>query len=879
MRAAGEGSIAAQERHFQATFEHAPIGIALIDLEGRTLAVNRAACALLGYSEAELLATTLRELTHPDDVAANHALMRHALAGEIDTYQLEKRYLRKDGQVVWAILSVSLIRDEAGAPHHFISHLLDITERKAAEAERAETHLHARQVLERITDGFYALDLDWRFTYVNEAAERILDRSRDELLGKTIWEAFAPAIETPLHHAYLRAMATGVTETIEYYYPPLAGWFEVRAYPSPDGLSVFFRDVTASRKLEYELRTSEAKYRALVQRLPALVYVLAADENQTPLYFSPYLEELTGFSPEEAMERTDHWLEHVHPDDRARVAAEDERTMAAREPLRIEYRYRRQDGSYVWVLDEWVPICDDDGTVVAFQGVLLDISDRVKAEEERARLAAIVESAEDGILSCTLDGTILSWNHGAEKLFGYRADEAIGRNVAMLRPPEYLDEIEHLVERVQRGESVQGYETVRLTKDGRRIDVSLALSPVRDASGRVVSVASISRDVTALRQAERALRLRDRALAAAANGILITDPTLPDNPIVDANPAFTAMTGYTREEVLGRNCRFLQGPGTDPAAVRRLRAALAAGQDVTETLLNYRKDGTPFWNELRIAAVRDDAGKITHFVGVQTDVTERVRAVEVAETATRAKGLFLAMMSHELRTPLQAVLGYTDLLLLDGAASLAREQIEDLEHIRAGARRMMTLIDQLLDLSRMEAGRLELAAEPVDLAEIIEQVRQDIAPQIAAQGLALTIDLPASLPPALGDPERIRQILLNLAGNAVKFTEEGAVRITACRAGDGVEVAVRDTGIGISAEALPSIFEEFRQVDGNLTRRYGGAGLGLAIARKLAQQMGGDIRVVSSPGAGSTFTLRLPAARRARKPKLLATAASGNGRR
>lgn len=975
---------------FRTAFDDAPIAMALFRPDRTTLQVNRAACALLGYSEAELLAARFLELAHPDDREITDAHTNRALSGGGDDYQYEKRYLRKDGRPVWVLVSGSLVRNEAGAPLYFASQMLDISARKVAEAELAATHQHTRQVLERITDGFFALDLEWRFTYVNQAAERILGRGRDDLLGENIWETFAAAIDMPVYPLYQRAMASGAAESVEFYYPPRNAWFEVRAYPSPDGLSIFFRDVTGGRQLARELRASEEKYRTLVQQLPAVVYVLATTGYQRPLYFSPYMETLTGYRPEEALAREHHWLESVHPDDRARVAAGDARALASGEPLRIEYRYRRKDGSYVWVLDESVSLRDETGATVALQGVLMDISDRVQAEEERARLASIVASAEDGILSCTLDGIITSWNHGAEKLFGYRAEDAIGQDVSMLRPPELADDIARMVEGVRQGQSVVGHQTVRLSSDGRRIDVSLALSPIRDAGGGIVGIASISRDVSALRAAERALRLRDRALAAAPNGIVITDATRPGNPIVDVNPAFETMTGYTRAEVLGRNVHFLHGPESNREMGHRIQEAIDAGLDFTETLRNYRKDGTPYWVELQIAAVRDEAGALTHFVGIQTDVTERVQAeatlrasearfrrvwestldamaladpagivlaanpaycalagyppeeiigrpfslifperaareagyqmlfgnpsptaafettiqradgaprevacqgsfIEIdgkrqamvaairdvteanrldrelraalvaAQAATGAKSLFLAMMSHELRTPLQAVLGYADLLLLGPAGSLTREQTEDLGHIQRGAERMIALIDQMLDLSRMEAGRLELDAKPVDLAEIIEQVRQDVAPQAVAKGLALQVDIAPELPLVLGDPGRLRQILLNLAGNAVKFTDRGSVRIAARATKDETLLIVSDTGIGITDEALPHIFEEFRQVDGNLTRRYGGAGLGLAIAKRLAEQMGGQLTVSSTPRVGSAFTVHLPA--------------------
>lgn len=1119
-RKAAKADLAASAALFRTAFEDAPIGMALFRRDRTTLQVNRSLCDLLGYSEAELLATRFLDITHPDDRAVTMVSVERAFSGEADTYQYEKRYLRKDGRAVWIIVSGSLVRDDSGAPLYFASQMLDITARKEAEIELAAAHQHTRQVLERITDCFVAVDRDWRFTYVNAAAEQLMHRCREDLLGESLWEAFPRIVDTPLYALYQRAMADGVVANAEIYYPPLDGWYEVRAYPSSDGLSIFLRDVTENRILTRELRESEEKYRALMQQLPAVVYVLAVDGDQRPIYFSPYLADLTGFTPEEAMAREGHWLDWVHPGDRDRVAAADARAMAAGEPLRIEYRYRRKDGTYVWVLDESILVRDERGKVISIQGVLLDISDRVEAEEERARLASIVASAEDGILSCTLDGIITSWNRGAERLYGYTAEEAIGKDVMMLRPPELADETAAQLDSVRHGRSLLGHQTVRMTRDRRRIDISLSLSPIRDASGNIVGVASISRDITALLAAERNVWLRDRAIAAAPNGIVITDATRPGTLIVDVNPAFEALSGYTREDVIGRTINVLRGKETDPAATARIQAAIDHGEDVTETLLNYRKDGTPYLVELHLAAVRDAAGALTHVVGILTDVTERVQAeqelarerdllrtllehlpdavyvkdtasrfvqlnkatarqlgladpeeaigktdrdfilrslaeeyladerrlfatgqamlnkaerqvagggerwvlatkaplrdasgtivglvginrdvterfqaeaalrasearfrgvwesmldamaladssgmvlaanpaflaltgfsaeeivgrhfarifpeadraayqdgyarffsgpdatatfettiqredgvprevacqvsfieiegtrqamvaairdvternrldrelrgaLEAAQAATRTKSLFLAMMSHELRTPLQAVLGYADLLLLETSGSLSAEQSEDLGHIQRGARRMIVLIDQMLDLSRMEAGRLELASRPVDLAQIAEEVRQDIAPQAEAKGLGLAVELPPDLPLVLGDSVRLRQILLNLAGNAVKFTERGSVRIAARADGGQARIAVSDTGIGISAEALPHIFEEFRQVDGNLTRRYGGAGLGLAIAKRLAEQMGGELSVMTAPGKGSTFTVALPVA-------------------
>lgn len=240
-------------------------------------------------------------------------------------------------------------------------------------------------------------------------------------------------------------------------------------------------------------------------------------------------------------------------------------------------------------------------------------------------------------------------------------------------------------------------------------------------------------------------------------------------------------------------------------------------------------------------------------------VHERDHAALVA--ADQAKSSLLAMLSHELRTPLQAVLGYTEFLLADPSGTLTPEQRGDLGYIQQGGQRMLTLINQMLELSRLEAGGLSLVRNPVDLAEILEQVRQDVTPQAIAKGLTLQITLPAALPLVLGDAERLRQILLNLVGNAVKFTECGSVTVRAAVTAEAtVAVMVCDTGIGIPREILPQIFDPFRQGESRLSRRYGGAGLGLAIAQKLAALMDGRITVESVPGDGSIFTLSLPVA-------------------
>jgi PAS domain S-box-containing protein len=479
---------------YQSLIASAPDAVLLADAGGHCLDANALALELLGYRYDEVLGIGLSAVVG-------------SWPPRIDRSWDAADVRRKDGTFVAVYMAATVLPDTRGNIVTYVMYLRPAIERtldkEVLAAGLTATDQHTRQVLERITDGFCVLDRDWRFTYINEAAERIWGQARGELLGANVWEAFAPAIETPFYVACQQAMSDGITTSVEFYYAPLAGWFEVRVYPSLDGLSLFFREISESRQAEQELLASESKYRSLIEQLPAAVYLHAADESQTPIYFSPRHEELTGELTADAMARKSHWLENVHPEDRARVAEEDARSNAAGDQFRLEYRILRNERSDVWVLDESVPIRDDTGTIVAWQGVLLDVTERVHAEESQIRLAAIVASSSEAIMGTTLDGTITSWNPAAERLYGYSTAEAIGESVKMLVPPELSGDVATLLDRVRRGVRVEGYEAERLTRDGRRIDVSLSVAPVHDADGNIVGVSSVARDVTRLRRAER----------------------------------------------------------------------------------------------------------------------------------------------------------------------------------------------------------------------------------------------------------------------------------------------------------------------------------------------------------------------------------------
>lgn len=406
---------------------------------------------------------------------------------------------------------------------------------------------------------------------------------------------------------------------------------------------------------------------------------------------------------------------------------------------------------------------------------------------------------------------------------------------------------------------ILGYSTalfIRAVEKGRHergrferalLDEQLALSQSREAL------------------AEAARKSARLALVAqhAGDSVVFTGA---DGSIQWVNPAFTRITGYTFEEALGRKPGdLLNAPETRAEDLARLRRAYDLAQPVRLELQNRRKDGQRLWMDVSLTPVLDAGGRAEVFIAVERDVTEaRLHAAELAaareaaEAAARTKSQFLATMSHEIRTPLHGVIGVAELL---GDTALDPEQRDYLDTIIESGRALVTIINDVLDLSKLQAGKSDLLTEPISVAAGVESVVNLLRPSAAKKGIALRIVLPDHLPRHLGDGGRIRQILLNVLGNAVKFTDQGFVIVRLdCQPGpeaDRLQIEVEDTGIGIVPERLETIFDSFTQADSTISRRFGGSGLGLTISRLLARQMGGDITVAALPGRGSVFTVTL----------------------
>ena len=361
---------------------------------------------------------------------------------------------------------------------------------------------------------------------------------------------------------------------------------------------------------------------------------------------------------------------------------------------------------------------------------------------------------------------------------------------------------------------------------------------------------------------ELRLAMRERSQQAAAifhmnSGILVTDPNLPDNPIVFANPGFFGMTNYFAEEIIGQNCRILQGPETDRETAVQIREAIAARRVFHGEILNYRKDGAPFWNELTISPVFDDAGQLTSFVGLQTDVTERKRTADQLrqnfEKLKELEGLrdnLTHMIIHDLRSPLTSVVGFLDLLQMTAANKLDGEERQYIEIASKGAATLQEMITSLLDVNRLEAGEMPLNLQQADMRDIITAAIDPFGSLIGSR--SLVPDFPGSPVKVRCDVDLVQRVVTNFVSNAVKFTsEEGEIRIAITLEDHQVKVSISDTGAGIPAEYHSRIFEKFGQVGGRKHRHS--TGLGLTFCKLAIEAQGGTIGVQSIEGRGTTF--------------------------
>ena len=588
--------------------------------------------------------------------------------------------------------------------------------------------------------------------------------------------------------------------------------------------------------------------------------------------WSPELERIFGLEPGEFPQTEEAFFDFVHPDDRAALAEAVRRGIQTHSDYDIEFRYTRKDGARGWMLGRGRAFYDQSGKPYRLAGLGWDITERKETEEalrlSEKELIEFFQNATEAIHWVGPDGTILRANQAELRMLGYSADEYIGRNIADFHVEQEV--IEDILERLTRGEALQRYPAKMLCKDGSIRDV-LINSSVYFEEGTFIHTRCFTRDVTEELRVDKALRRLADIVESTDDAVIAKDL---NGVITNWNPGAEKLYGYKAEEIVGKPVNILipqNRPDEEPAILAKLRRGERI--DHYETI-RMAKDGSRINVSLTVSPIRNAAGEVIGASKIARDITEQKRAEqereqlltrervarEEAEIANRTKDEFLAVLSHELRTPLTAMLGW--LAILRGHR-LDQETTEHaIETIERNAQAQAQLIEDLVDVSRIVGGKLNLEVRPIDLLPAINAAIEVVHPAANAKSINIEINCDSSVGPVTGDPARLQQVIWNLLSNAVKFTPKGgSVQVNFQQAESSAEIVIRDTGIGISADFLPHVFERFRQAESAVTRSHRGMGLGLAIVRHLVELHGGTVTAASEgENQGATFTIRLPLA-------------------
>ncbi|MDO9282113.1 MAG: PAS domain S-box protein [Methylotenera sp.] len=658
--------------------------------------------------------------------------------------------------------------------------------------------------------------------------------------------------------------------------------------------------------MEFALQNSEERLQLVLRGSRDAPWDWNLESND--LYYSPHWWGMLGYEINELATGDHLWQQIVHPEDLDKVdQAFDTVIKGGSDTYELEFRMRHKDGHYVPVLSRGFILRDEHGTPLRVSGTNTDLTERKQMEAAREKALTLLQKVTNRV-----PGMVYQYRlrRDGTACFPYASDGI--RDIYRVNPEDVLedassvmsiihpDDFSALLADIQK--SAQDlmpwrYEYRVKYEDGSVRWLLGSALPEAEADGSVLWHGFIT-DITARKVDEEQLLKFAQAVEQSPESVVITNV---DAEIEYVNAAFVQATGYSRDEVIGKNPKILHSGKTPQATYTSMWAELSQGRPWKGEFVNCRKDGGEYTEFAIITPLREADGSIKKYVAVKEDITEKkrigmeldqhrnhlqglvdsrtfelVHAREQAEAANQAKSAFLANMSHEIRTPMNAIIGLTHLLRRAGATA---HQAERLDKIDSAGRHLLAIINDILDLSKIESGRLQLEHADFNLSDVLGNIESIIGETARNKGLRLEIDH-GNVPQSLrGDPTRLRQALLNYAANAIKFTDKGLVILRAKLLEDGkddllVRFEVQDTGIGISPDKAAKLFQAFEQADSSITRRYGGTGLGLAITRRLANMMGGEVGVNSKPESGSTFWFTARLQRGQQKPIASANTAS-----
>ncbi|HYR22435.1 MAG TPA: PAS domain S-box protein [Chthoniobacterales bacterium] len=873
-------ALEASEQTFRQIFEEGPMGVAVVDLQQRFVKVNSSLCQMMGYSSEELIGKSTLEITYPDDIEHDHDVVNELRAGAVRS-AFEKRYIRKDGELLWVNLTAAIIRNKEGRPHHYVTMVKDVTERKKAEnalhenKRELEAAVRANQsIMDNSLDVICTVDEEGRFLTVNAACEHLWGYTPAELIGRKYIDFVDPTDRPRTSQAESDLKVSGkVTDFVNRYLRKDGSVVDVlwSATWSEQNRTLFgvAHDISERRRSEEEIHklnlslerrvqertaelcAAEERYRALFERNPEPMWVFDR-ESLAFLEVNEAAIKHYGFSRDEFLGMT---LKDIRSVEDVPALLDDVEQSGPDGVSTAVWRHRKKDGS---LIDVAITANDFEWNGRPARLVLaINITERKRAEDALHETNLALSNAMPGISILNCDGRYERVNEAYAEMMGYSTSELVGMDWT---PTVLLEDRKQAVEAYERmlSEGKAEFDVRAVRKDGSLFYKHVLMVKRTDASGKVLGHYCFMRDITEEKKAEEALRqTEEKYRAIFENAIEGIFQTTPDGKYISVNPAMARMYGYSSPQELTDSVADIgRTVYVDPE--RRVEFKhLIEKQGFVELFEYevYRKDGSKIWLSENARAVRDENGVIIYYEGTVEDITEQKRVKEV-ERASKAKSEFLSRMSHELRTPLNAILGFGQLLERQKPTAVQKNRIS---HILNAGRHLLNLINEILDIARVESGRFQLSLEPVLVEHAVDEAIDLIRPLAAERKIEIkrTPLLEAS-PSVLADRQRFKQVLLNMLSNAVKYNRPAGRIIVDLvpQPQERFRISVIDEGPGIPPDKRARLFSPFDRLGAENSDTQG-TGLGLALSKRLTEAMGGTIGE-GGPAMGACFWIEFP---------------------
>jgi hypothetical protein len=860
-----EADLLESEKVYRNLVERLPDGVYKSTHQGKFVEINDAMVKMLGYdSKEELLAIDIKSELYfqPED---RESLVLQEKYEEMGIFRLKK----KDGSGIWVEDHGWYSLDADGEVLFHEGIMRDITERKMAEEALKESEERFKMLYEKAPVGYQSLDENGNLLDVNETWLEMMGYRKNEVIGYRFSNFITPEHIEPVQKRFAAFKSTGKVqselEMIKKNGSKILIQLEGRIGHTAEGTfkqtHCVLSDITERRKAEKAIADERILLRTLIDNIPDPIYV--KDTLGRKLISNKADLEVFGSTSESSLfGKTD--MESSYPGDASQTFSDDIRVIQTAQPIlnKLEF-FTDRKGTKRYYLTSKIPLTNDSGEIIGLVGVGHDITVRKQSEQKIIQLSKGIEQSPASIIITDTSGNIEYINSKFTEITGYTFDEVKERNPKILQSG-FTSEVEYkrLWDTISSGNEYHT-EIQNRKKNGELYWETALISPIRDEEGTIVNYMAIKEDITNRKKTDLEILKLSVAIEQNPASVVITDTK---GVIEYVNKKFITVSGYNNQELIGKVLRIFKPGHTSDEVYAEIWNNLFSGKTWKGEHQNRTKNNEIYWESVQISPIKNQEGKITNFVVLSENISERkkmekdlIAAKEKAEESDRLKSAFLANMSHEIRTPLNSILGFSDLLTAPDLDTESRRDFANL--INSSGNNLLSIINDILDISKIEAGQITLIKNKFSVYNLISEIQKEYSYRANAKGIKLILKprIETQELIILSDESRIKQVLINFVGNALKFTDSGCIEIGVDVISNNIQFYVKDTGIGIPKDYHDKIFDRFRQVEAAQTRKYGGNGLGLAITKNLAELLGGRIWLESESNAGSTFYFALPA--------------------